>query len=131
MRRAKDEHFTVGFCRAEDLQRAASAAYTLVFVVGASFLTVEMFLDLGMTGTAYREHMTFTIVATAAFIAFAAILMGFLQVRLVFAQILQAEQLADRKDERLITAIESLTEELKRRPTPIETVNFSLFGTKK
>jgi hypothetical protein len=52
------------------------------------------------------------------------------QIALSILQLEQAEELAKRRDEALIVAIESLTEELRRRPTPIETVNFSLFGAK-
>ena len=45
-------------------------------------------------------------------------------------QMEQAEELADRKDEDLITAIESLTAELKRRPAPNPSVvNLALFNT--
>ena len=72
-----------------------------------------------------------TVAMLAFLVAFSLYLLGRWQMRLTFLQIEQAEELANRKDERLITAIESLTEELKRRPTPIETVNFSLFGGKK
>jgi hypothetical protein len=51
------------------------------------------------------------------------------QTRLTRLQMEQAEELAERKDDDLITAIESLTAELKRRPAPNPSVvNFSLFG---
>jgi NhaP-type Na+/H+ or K+/H+ antiporter len=70
-----------------------------------------------------------TIAMLALYVAISLYLVARWQVRMAYLQIAQAEELAQRKDAALITAIEALTNELKRRPAPNPAViNFSLFG---
>jgi C4-dicarboxylate-specific signal transduction histidine kinase len=72
--------------------------------------------------------MTLTVVNLTLVLAFFA----WLQTRITAIQVDQAEELANRKDEALISAIESLTQELKRRPAPNPAeIHLSLFGLRK
>jgi len=77
------------------------------------------------------SFLTYCAAGAALLLAIASIAYQRYQMELAFIQLSQAEELAERKDENLIGAIEALTAELKRRPLEnYSTVVFSLFGTK-
>jgi hypothetical protein len=79
-----------------------------------------------------REHVILDATVLGALYAIVAITFAWHQVRLmVWQAFLQEKRDNEGNHERLINAVEALTEELKRRPEPVPSViNFSLFGKK-
>jgi hypothetical protein len=122
---------TTGYETARYINERMPLAMSLCFVVAIVFPLSAYIAGRVITPLStrdYRELLVFFIAGGAFLMAVFSIFLSVLQAQLAFAQIAQAEELASRKDETLIAALETLAKELKRRPAPTPVVNFSLFG---
>jgi hypothetical protein len=96
---------------------------------GIVALLLVVAADIALLWSTHQDGLTTVMIIG---LTFAAVTFARAQLHMMHLQIRQAEEIADRKDEALIIAIESLTLELKRRPAPNPAeIHLSLFGVKK
>lgn len=108
--------------------RAAEKMYLVVWLVILGFFPAFSLL----AGYGLIHFKEFVPTFAAVCFAYAIIFIATAQVHVAYYQMVQSEELANRKNDALMAAIASLTKELQRRPAPNPSVvNFSLFGDKR
>lgn len=114
---------------AELIAHKRRSSIFVAFLIGLA-LSGWLLVDIRGPKTTTTMHLQDVLLTLCiVMLGMAAYFIADTQIDLSRLQIEQAEQLANRKDEALIAAIEGLTKELQRRPAPNPSVvNWALFN---